>query len=38
MAEEKAGRIFVGGLSGNTMERTLERTFGEYGKVIEAQV
>jgi hypothetical protein len=34
MVEEKAGRIFVGGLSGNT----LERTFGEYGKVIEALV
>ncbi|TVU41969.1 hypothetical protein EJB05_15533 [Eragrostis curvula] len=38
MAEEKVGRIFVGGLSWNTTERTLERTFGEYGKVIEAQV
>nr|ACG26133.1 hypothetical protein [Zea mays] len=38
MAEEKVGRIFVGGLSWNTTERTLERTFGQYGKVIEAQL
>jgi heterogeneous nuclear ribonucleoprotein G len=38
MAEDKVGRIFVGGLSWDTTERTLERTFGQYGKVIEAQV
>jgi heterogeneous nuclear ribonucleoprotein G len=38
MTEEKVGRIFIGGLSCNTTKRTLERTFGQYGKVIEAQV
>ncbi|PWZ40155.1 Glycine-rich RNA-binding protein RZ1B [Zea mays] len=38
MAEDKVRRIFVGGLSWKTTERTLERTFGQYGKVIEAQV
>uniref|UniRef100_A0A0A9G3T5 RRM domain-containing protein n=1 Tax=Arundo donax TaxID=35708 RepID=A0A0A9G3T5_ARUDO len=38
MAEEKVGRIFVGGLSWDTTERTLEHTFSQYGKVLEAQV
>ncbi|NP_001150604.1 glycine-rich RNA-binding protein 7 isoform 1 [Zea mays] len=38
MAEDKVRRIFVGGLSWKTTERTLERTFGQYGNVIEAQV
>ncbi|KAJ1288060.1 hypothetical protein BS78_02G059900 [Paspalum vaginatum] len=38
MAEEKVGRIFVGGLSWDTTERTLERTFSQYGKVIDTQV
>ncbi|KAL6880079.1 hypothetical protein ACP4OV_011644 [Aristida adscensionis] len=38
MAEKEYGRIFVGGLSWDTTERTLERTFNQYGKVIEAQV
>lgn len=38
MAEKEVGRIFVGGLSWDTTERTLESTFSEFGKVIEAQV
>ncbi|BAF20989.1 glycine-rich RNA-binding protein RZ1C [Oryza sativa Japonica Group] len=38
MAEKEVGRIFVGGLSWDTTERTLERAFSEYGKVIETQV
>ncbi|KAF8732070.1 hypothetical protein HU200_016026 [Digitaria exilis] len=37
MAEEKVGRIFVGGLSWDTTESTLERTFAQYGKVIDTQ-
>ncbi|KAM3385708.1 hypothetical protein ACQJBY_009455 [Aegilops geniculata] len=38
MTEKEVGRIFVGGLSWDTTERTLERAFGEFGKVIETQV
>ncbi|KAL5197307.1 hypothetical protein ABZP36_000819 [Zizania latifolia] len=38
MAEKEVGRIFVGGLSWDTTERTLERAFSEFGKVIETQV
>uniref|UniRef100_A0A8R7PE13 RRM domain-containing protein n=1 Tax=Triticum urartu TaxID=4572 RepID=A0A8R7PE13_TRIUA len=38
MTEKEGGRIFVGGLSWDTTERTLERAFGEFGKVIETQV
>jgi heterogeneous nuclear ribonucleoprotein G len=38
MAEDKVGRIFVGGLSWDTTEGTLTRTFSQYGKVIDAQV
>ncbi|RLN35199.1 glycine-rich RNA-binding protein RZ1C-like [Panicum miliaceum] len=38
MTEEKVGRIFVGGLSWDTTEGTLTRTFSQYGKVIDAQV
>jgi len=38
MAEEnKVGRIFVGGLSWDTTESTLTRTFSQYGKVIDSQ-
>jgi len=32
------GRIFVGGLSWDTTESTLTRTFSQYGKVIDSQV
>jgi heterogeneous nuclear ribonucleoprotein G len=38
MAEKDVGRIFVGGLSWDTTERTLERAFSDFGKVIETQV
>jgi heterogeneous nuclear ribonucleoprotein G len=38
MAEKDVGRIFVGGLSWDTTERTLERDFSDFGKVIETQV
>ena len=38
MAEDKVGRIFVGGLSWDTTESTLTRTFSQYGKVIDSQV